>query len=88
MADMPVPVLVLPTSDDVPAPIKPAGGGYSGLCGALRELSVVLDRHQWLDGRALAALTGLRALNVSETLGNEQRSQVLTVGEPRPRAPC
>ena len=53
-----------------------AGGGYSGLCGALRELSVVLDRHQWLDGRALSALTGLRALSISETLDKE-RSQVL-----------
>ena len=51
------------------------GGGYSGLCGVLRELSVVLDRHQWLDGRALAALTGLQALSISETLESE-RSQV------------
>ena len=54
-----------------------AGGAYTGLCGVLRELSVVLDRHQWLDGRALAALTGLQALSISETLESE-RSQACT----------
>ena len=47
-----------------------SGGG--ALYGSLRELSLVLDRHQWLDGRALAALTGLQALSVSETLSKGQ----------------
>ncbi len=52
-----------------------AHGGHSGLSGALRELSIEVDFQQHLDGGALAALTGLQALSVSESL-DATRSQV------------
>ncbi len=43
------------------------GSKFSGLSGALRELSVKLDRQQRLDGHHLAQLTGLQALSITET---------------------
>ena len=48
-------------------------GGH--LCAALQKLTIELVEEQRLDGGALAALTGLRALSVYETLDTD-RSQV------------
>ena len=66
-ADLCVGSTSLTVSSCEPVFTRLAGVSCGDLSGALRELSVKLDRQQRLGGDDLAQLTGLQTLSITET---------------------